>query len=62
MAEPESNSSQAESLRLLGIDLDVIENLKNSQKALAAKGFKRTLEEIYVLEVGPLPEPEQVLD
>ena len=52
----ESNASQRAYLVDHGVDPAVVDDLEDLQKQLMERGQYRTLDEIYGLEIGELPE------
>ena len=56
-AESENASSPEEFQARYGLDPTTVANLEAVQPLYRKKGMDLSLEQIYVLEVGPLPEP-----
>lgn len=56
-AQSENASSPEEFQARYGLEPTVVANLEAVQPLYRQKGMDLSLEEIYVLEVGPLPEP-----
>jgi hypothetical protein len=52
------NSSEREFQHRLGLEPQMMSNLKASQQKLAARGIQMTLEEVYAFEVETEPEED----